>query len=113
MATSYLGKLWLLRMIGTGDKDQIITKVVPGNAPLQDCNENYPNNLIVLDYETDEAEDLLKILMTSEGGITKDKLHGLLGDFAAAHTKVASSIDALEARVHNMTVEQAEEVNGP
>ena len=36
LVTSYLGKPGLLRMLGTGDEDHIITKVVPGTTPLQE-----------------------------------------------------------------------------
>ena len=35
LATSYLGPPGLLRMIGSGDEDHIITRVVPGTDPMQ------------------------------------------------------------------------------
>ena len=34
ITTSYLGPLGLLRMLGVGDEDHIITKVLPGTDPL-------------------------------------------------------------------------------
>ena len=34
LATSYLGPLGLLRMVGSGDEDHIITRVVPGMDPM-------------------------------------------------------------------------------
>ena len=43
LTTSYLGPLGLLRMLGTGDKDHIITKVLPGTDPLQDFEEDDPS----------------------------------------------------------------------
>ena len=46
---SYLGKLGLLRMLGTGDEDHIITKLVPGTALLQKYDEDDPTQLITID----------------------------------------------------------------
>ena len=39
LATSYLGSLGLLRMLGVGDEDHIIMKVLPGTDPLQDLKK--------------------------------------------------------------------------
>ena len=39
LATSYLGPPGLLRMLGAGDEDQIITRVFPGTDPLQDLKK--------------------------------------------------------------------------
>ena len=47
--------------------------------------------------------------MTSTGGISKDEFQGLLADIAAQHQKMAASVDALVARVEDMTVKQVEE----
>ena len=51
MATSYLGKLGLLRMVGAGDEDHIITRVLPGTDPLQEFDEDDPQDLITIDQE--------------------------------------------------------------
>ena len=47
--------------------------------------------------------------MTSVEGISKDEFQGLLADIAAQHQKMAASVDALAARVEDMTIEQVEE----
>ena len=47
--------------------------------------------------------------MTSAGGISKQEFQGLLSDIAAQHQHMAASIDALAARVKDMSVEQVEE----
>ena len=99
-------------MLSTGDEDHIITKVLPGAAPLQEYNEDDPTQIITIDYETndlDEVDDLSVVSMTSAGGIGRDELQGLLGDVAAQHQRMAASIDALAARVEVMTTEQVEE----
>ena len=80
LATSYLGPLGLLRMLGAGDEDHIITKVLPGTDPLQDFQEDDPSQAIVIDYKTDassDIDDLSKVSMTSTGGISKQKFQGL------------------------------------
>ena len=112
LATSYLGKPGLLRMIGTGDEDHIITNIVPGNAPLQDYEEDDPAQIIMIDYSTDESDevdDLSVVSMSSIGGVGQSELQGLLSDIAANHQKMSTSIDALAARVTDMTTEQVEE----
>ena len=68
LATSYLGPPGLLRMLGAGDEDHIITKVLPGTDPLQDFEEDDPSQTIVIDYETDassDVDDLSEVSMTS------------------------------------------------
>ena len=110
LATSYLGPPGLLRMIGAGD--EFITKILPGTDPLQDFEEDDPSQTIVLDYETDassDVDDLSKVSMTSTGGISKQEFQGVLSDIAAQHQRMAASIDALAARVKDMSVEQVEE----
>ena len=112
LATSYLGQPGLLRMLGAGDEDHIITIVLPGTDPLQQYDENDPSQLITIDYETDESSDvdhLSVVSMTSVGGISKDEFQGLLADIAAQHQKMAASVDALAARVEDMTIEQVVE----
>ena len=49
LATTYLGPLGLLRMVGTGDEEHIITRVIPGTDPLQDFEEDDPSQFIVID----------------------------------------------------------------
>ena len=107
LATSYLGPPGLLRMLGAGDEDHIITKVLPGTDPLQDFEEDDLSQTIVIDYETD---DLSEVSMTSAGGISKQEFQGLLSDIAAQYQRMAASIDALATRVKDMSVEQVEEV---
>ena len=112
LATSYLGQPGLLRMLVAGDEDHIITKVLPGTDPLQQYDEDDPSQLITIDYETDESsdvDDLSVVSMASVGGISKDEFQGLLADIAAQHQKMAASVDALAARVEDMTIEQVEE----
>ena len=99
-------------MLGAGDEEHIITKVVLGTAPLQEYDEGDPSELIVLDYETDEssdADDLSLVSMTSAGGIGKDEFQALLSEIAAQHQRMAASLDALAARVEDMSAEQVEE----
>ena len=113
LATSYLGPPGLLRMLGAGDEDHIITKVLPGTDPLQDFEEDDPSQTIVIDYETDASSDvdnLSEVSMTSARGISKQEFQGLLSDIAAQHQHMAASIDALAARVEDMSVKQVEEV---
>ena len=86
LATSYLGPPRLLRMLGAGDEDHIIMKVLPGTDPLQDFEEDDPSQTIVIDYETDASSDddnLSEVSMTSTGGISKQEFQGLLSDIAA------------------------------
>ena len=112
LATSYLGPPGLLRMIGAGDEDHFITKILPGTDPLQDFEEDNPSQTIMLDYETDassDVDDLSEVSMTSTGGISKQEFQGLLSDIAAQHQHMAASIDTLAARVEDMSVEQVEE----
>ena len=99
-------------MIGSGDKDHIITKVLLGTVPLQDYEEDDPSQVTSIDHETDDSddvEDLSEVLMTSARGITMEEFEGLLGDIAATHQKMAASINALAAHVEDMSTEQVEE----
>ena len=102
LATSYLGPPGLLRMLGMGDEDHIIIKIIPGTDPLQDFEEDDLSQTIVLDHETDtssDVDDLSEVSMTSAGGISKQEFQGLLSDIAAQHQCMAASIYALAARV--------------
>ena len=112
LATSYLGPPGLLWMIGSGDEDHIITRVVPGTDPMQDFEDDDPSQIIVIDHDTDassDVDDLSEVSMASTGGIGKQEFQGLLSDIAAQHQRMAASLDALASRVEDMSVEQVEE----
>ena len=112
LATSYLGPPGLLRMIGSGDEDHIITRVVPGTDPMQDFEDDDPSQFIVIDHDTDassDVDDLSEVSMASAGGIRKQEFQGLLSDIAAQHQRMAASLDALASRVEDMSMEQVEE----
>ena len=88
LATSYLGPPGLLRMIGSGDEEHIITRVVPGMDPMQDFEDDDPSQFIVIDEDTDassDVDDLSEVSMASAGGIGKQEFQGLLSDIAAQH----------------------------
>ena len=113
MATSYLGPPGLLWMIGSGDEEHIITRVVPGTDPMQDFEDDDPSQFIVIDEDTDassDADDLSEVSMASAGGIGKQEFQGLLSDIVAQHQQMAASLDALASRVEDMSVQQVEEV---
>ena len=112
LATTYLGPPGLLRMIGAGDEEHIITKIVPGTDPLQDFEDDDPSQFIVIDDDTNESsdvDDLSEVSMASAGGIGKQEFQALLSDVAAQHQRMAASLDALASRVEDMSVEQVEE----
>ena len=112
LATTYLGPPGLLRMIGSGDEEHIITRVIPGTDPLQNFEEDDPSQFIIIDDDTDESsdvDDLSEVSMTSAGGIGKQEFQALLSDVAAQHQRMAASLDALASRVQDMSVEQVEE----
>ena len=112
LATTYLGPPGLLRMIGSGDEDHIITRVVPGTDPMQDFEDDDPSQFIVIDDNTDassDVDDLSEVSMASAGGIGKQEFQGLLSDIAAQHQRMAASLDALASRVEDMSVDQVEE----
>ena len=113
LATSYLGPPGLLRMIGSGDEDHIIMRVVPGTDPLQDFEDDNPSQTIIIDHDTDassDVDDLSEVSMASASGIGKQEFQGLLSDITAQHQRMAASLDALASRVEDMSVEQVEEV---
>ena len=112
LTTTYLGPPGLLRMIGSGDEEHIITRVIPGTDPLQDFEEDDPSQFIVIDDDTDEssdADDHSEVSMASVGGIGKQEFQALLSDIAAQHQRMGASLDALASRVEDMSVEQVEE----
>ena len=76
LATSYLGPPRLLRMIGAGDEDRFITKIIPGTDPLQDFEDDNPTQTIIIDHDTDalsDVDDLSEVSMASAGGIGKQE----------------------------------------
>ena len=88
LATSYLGPLGLLWMIGSGDEDHVITRVVPGTDPMQDFEDNDPTQTIIIDHDTDtssDVDDLSEVSMASAGGIGKQEFQGLLSDMVVQH----------------------------
>ena len=95
-------------MVRAGDEDHIITRVVPGTDPLQEFDEDNPTDVITIDHETDEfdVDDLFEVSMTSADAMTKEELQGLLANVAALQQKTAEAIDALAARVGEMTTDQ-------
>ena len=112
LATSYLGPPGLLRMIGSGNEDHIITRVVPGTDPMQDFEDDDPTQTIIIDHDTDassDVDDLSEVSMASAGGIGKQEFQGLLSDIAVQHQQMAASLDALASRVEDMSMEQVEE----
>ena len=95
-------------MIGSGDEDHIIMRVVPGTDPMQDFEDDDPTQTIIIDYDTDASSNV-DVSMASAGGIRKQEFQGLLSDIAAQHQPMVASLDALASRVEDMSVEQVEE----
>ena len=95
-------------MVRVGNEDHIITRVIPGTDPLQEFDEDDPTEVITIDHETDKSDvdDLSEISMTSAEAMTKEELQGLLANVAASQQKTAEAIDALAARVGEMTTDQ-------
>ena len=111
LATSYLGPPGLLRMIGSGNEDHIITRVVPGMDPMQDFEDDDPTQTIIIDHDTDassDVDDLSEVSMTSASGIGKQEFQGLLSDIVVQHQRMAASLDTLASRVEDMSVEQVD-----
>ena len=70
LATSYLGPPGLLRMLGSGDEDHIITRVVPGTDPMQHFEDDDPTQTIIIDHDMDASSDvgdLSEVSMASAG----------------------------------------------
>ena len=95
-------------MVGAGNEDHIITKVVPGTDPLQEFDEDDPTDVITIDHETDELDidDLSQVSMTSVDAMTKEELQGLLANIAASQQKAAKATDTFAAQVGEMTTDQ-------
>ena len=111
MATSFLGKPGLLRIVGAGDEDHIITRVLPGTDPLQEFDEDDPQDIITIDHETDDSDvdDLSEASMASADAMIKEELQGLLANVAATHQKTAEAVDALAAHVGEMSTNQVDQ----
>ena len=99
LTTTYLGRPGLLRMVGAGNEDHIITRVIPGMDPLQEFDEDDPADVITIDHETDESDtdDLSEVSMTLADAMTKEELQGLLANVATSQQKAAEAIDTLAA----------------
>ena len=72
-------------MIGAGDEDHFITKILPGTDPLQDFEDDDPTQTIIIDHDTDassDVDDLSEVSMASAGGIGKQEFQGLVSDIA-------------------------------
>ena len=95
-------------MVGVGDEDHIITRVIPGTDPLQEFDEDDPADVITIDHETDESDvdDLSEVSMTSADAMTKEELQGLLANVATTQQKAAEAIDTLATQVGEMTMDQ-------
>ena len=95
-------------MVGAGDEDHIITRVIPGTDPLQEFDEDDPTDVITIDHETDKSDvnDLSEVSMTSADAMTKEELQGLLANVAASQQKAAEAIDTLATQVGKMTTDQ-------
>ena len=94
MTTSFLGKLGLLHMVGAGDEDHIIMRVLPGTDPLQEFDEDDPEGIITIDHETNDSDvdDLSEASMVSADTMTKEELQGLLANVATSHQKTAEAV---------------------
>ena len=112
MAASYLGRPGLLRMVRAGDEDHIITRVIPGTDPLQEFDEDDPEDVITIDHKTDESDvdDLSEASMVSADAMSKEELQGLLANIATSQQKAAEAMDALAAHVGEMTTDQVDQV---
>ena len=108
LTTTYLGRPGLLRMVGAGNEEHIITRVIPGTDPLQEFDEYDPADVITIDHETDESDidDLSEVCVTLANAMTKEELQGLLANVAASQQKAAKAIDTLATRVGEMTTDQ-------
>ena len=108
LATTYLGRPGLLRIVGAGNEEHIITRVIPGTDPLEEFDEDNPTAVITIDHETDESDvdDLSEVSMTSADAMTKEELQGLLANMTTSQQKAAEAIDTLANRVGKMTTDQ-------
>ena len=98
-------------MVGAGDEDHIITRVIPGTDPLQEFDEDDPEDVITIDHETDKSDvnDLSEASMVSTDAMSKEELQGLLANMATSQQKAAEAVDALAAHVGEMTTEQVDQ----
>ena len=98
-------------MVGAGDEDHIITRVLLGTYPIQEFDEDDPEDVITIDHEMDEsdADDLSEVSMVSADAMVKEELHGLLANMATSQQKAARAVDTLAAHVGEMTTDQVSE----
>ena len=113
LATSYLGQRGLLKMVGKVDEEVFVTHVQCGTDPLQRFHKDVPEEMIDLAYSTEEeiedVDNLSEVSIESEGGVSADELKLLLGSISQAHQKLADTLDALNARVGDMSTMQVED----
>ena len=76
-------------MVGAGNEDHIITRVIPGTDPLQEFDEDDPTDVITIDHETDESDvdDLSQVSMTSVDAMTKEGTSGPFGQHSCITAK--------------------------
>ena len=98
-------------MVGAGDEDHIITRVLPGTDPLQEFDKDDPEDIIAIDHKTDDCDvdDLSEASMVSADAMTKEQLQGLLVNMAASHHKNAEAVDALAVHVGEMSTDQLDQ----
>ena len=99
-------------MVGAGDEDHIITRVLPGTDPLQEFDEDNPEDVITINHEMDESDvdNLSEASMVSADAMMREELQGLLANMAASQQKAAKAVDALAAHVGKMTTDQVDQV---
>ena len=113
LATEKHGEKGLLkRFVGQIDDEVFITHVQAGTDPLQRYHEDNPAHMIELDVSTDEeidyADDLSEVSLVSQGDVTHAELSSLLSGISKAHKQMAMTVDALQERVQDMTLEQVD-----
>ena len=98
-------------MVGAGDEDHIITQVLPGTDPLQEFDEDDPEDVITIDHEMDEsdADNLSETSMVSTDALMQEELQSLLADEAATHQKEAEAVDVLARHVGEMGTDQMDQ----
>ena len=77
-------------LVGVGDEDHIITRVIPGTDPLQEFDEDDPADVITIDHETNESDvdDLSEVSMTSADTMTKEETSRPFGQHGRNTTEI-------------------------
>ena len=98
-------------MVGAGDEDHIITRALPGTDPLQEFDEDDPEDIITIDHETDDSnvDDFSEASMVSADTMIKEELQGLLANVAASHQKTTEAVYALAVHVGEMSTDQVDQ----